>query len=96
MKEKETIRKAKRRILEEMSKYEPTSEPYAKLSAQLAKLTESEKNQNSWITQLGCGIGQTVVSAIASTINVWSVLKHEDKGNVVTTRSLSYAPKPKG
>lgn len=96
MKEKETIRKAKRRILEEMSKYEPTTEAYAKLSAQLAKLTEAEKNQNSWLTQLGCGIGQTVVSAIASTINVWSVLKHEDKGNVVTTRSLSYAPKPKG
>lgn len=96
MKEKETIRKAKRRILEEMSKYEPTTEAYAKLSAQLAKLTEAEKNQNSWLTQLGCGIGQTVVSAIASTVNVWSVLKHEDKGNVVTTRSLSYAPKPKG
>ena len=96
MNDKKTIRKAKQRILDEMDKYDPKSEEYARLSAQLAKLTESEKNQNSWLTQLGCGIGQTVVSAIASTINVWSVLKHEDRGNVVTTKSLSYAPKPKG
>ena len=95
MSEKATIRKAKRRILEEMDKCEPTSEKYSKLSAQLAKLTEAEKNQNSWLTQLGCGIGQTVVSAIASTVNVWSVLRREDKGNVVTTKSLSYAPKPR-
>lgn len=96
MNDKKTIKKAKQRILDEMDKYDPKSEEYARLSAQLAKLTESEKNQNSWLTQLGCGIGQTVVSAIASTINVWSVLKHEDRGNVVTTKSLSYAPKPKG
>ena len=96
MNDKKTIRKAKQRILDEMDKYDPKSEEYARLSAQLSKLTESEKNQNSWLTQLGCGIGQTVVSAIASTINVWSVLKHEDRGNVVTTKSLSYAPKPKG
>ena len=94
--EKATIRKAKRRLLEEMEKYDPQSEEYSKLAQQLAKLTEAEKNQNSWITQLGCGIGQTLVSAVASTINVWSVLKHEDKGNIVTTKSLNYAPKPKG
>lgn len=94
--EKATIRKAKKRLLEEMEKYDPRSEEYSKLAQQLAKLTEAEKNQNSWITQLGCGIGQTLVSAVASTINVWSVLKHEDKGNIVTTKSLNYAPKPKG
>lgn len=94
--EKATIRKAKKRLLEEMEKYDPQTEEYAKLAQQLAKLTEAEKNQNSWITQLGCGIGQTLVSAVASTINVWSVLKHEDKGNIVTTKSLNYAPKPKG
>ena len=94
--EKATIRKAKKRLLEEMEKYDPKSEEYTKLAQQLAKLTEAEKNQNSWITQLGCGIGQTLVSAVASTINVWSVLKHEDKGNIVTTKSLNYAPKPKG
>ena len=93
---KATIRKAKKRLLEEMEKYDPRSEEYSKLAQQLAKLTEAEKNQNSWITQLGCGIGQTLVSAVASTINVWSVLKHEDKGNIVTTKSLNYAPKPKG
>lgn len=93
--EKATIRKAKKRLLEEMEKYDPKSEEYAKLAQQLAKLTEAEKNQNSWLTQLGCGIGQTLVSAVASTINVWSVLKHEDKGNIVTTKSLNYAPKPK-
>lgn len=94
MGERASIRKAKQRLLDEMAKEEQTSERYAKLNAQLSKLTESEKNQNDWRSRLGCGVVQTVISAIASTVNVISVLKHEDRGNVVTTKSLSYAPKP--
>lgn len=89
-----TIRKAKQRLLDEMAKVDQTSETYAKLSTELEKLTKSELNQNGWIGQLGCGIAQTAISAIASTINVWGVLRHEDKGNVVSTKSLAYAPKP--
>lgn len=91
---KATIRKAKQRLLNEMAKLEQTSPEYAKLAEQLEKLTKSELNQNGWIGQLGCGIFQTAISSIASTVNVWSVLRHENRGNIVTTKSLNYAPKP--
>lgn len=91
---KATIRKAKQRLLDEMSKLDPTSTEYSKLATELEKLTKSELNQNGWIGQLGCGVAQTLISAVSSTVNVWSVLKHEDRGNIVTTKSLNYAPKP--
>lgn len=91
---KASIRKAKQRLLEEMETLDPKSPEYSTLAARLEQLTKSEQNQNGWIAQLGCGIAQTAISAIASTVNVWKVLRHEDRGNVVTTRSLSYAPKP--
>ena len=71
-----------------MSKLDPTSAEYSKLATELEKLTKSELNQNGWIGQLGCGVAQTLISA------VWSVLRHEDRGNIVTTKSLNYAPKP--
>ena len=77
-----------------MEKLDPTSTEYSTLAARLEQLTKSEQNQNGWIAQLGCGIAQTAISAVASTVNVWKVLKHEDRGNVVTTKSLNYAPKP--
>ena len=89
-----SIRKAKDRLLEEMEKLDQKSPEYAKLASELEKLAKAENNQNGWKGQLGCGIAQTVISAISSTVNVWSVLKHEDKGNIVTTKSLNYAPKP--
>ena len=91
---KATIRKAKQRLLDEMATLDQKSPEYAKLSAELEKLTKSELNQNGWIGQLGCGIFQTAISSIASTVNVWSVLRHENRGNIVTTKSLNYAPKP--
>ena len=94
MGERATSRKAKQRLLDEMAKLEQTSPEYAKLADQLEKLTKSELNQNGWIGQLGCGIFQTAISSIASTVNVWSVLRHENRGNIVTTKSLNYAPKP--
>lgn len=89
-----SIRKAKRRLLEEMEKLDPKSAEYSTLASRLEQLTKAEQNQNGWIGQLGCGIAQTAISAVASTVNVWKVLKHEDRGNVVTTKSLNYAPKP--
>ncbi len=89
-----TIRKAKQRLLDAMEKVDPQSAEYSKLASELEKLTKSELNQNGWIGQLGCGVAQTLISAVASTANVWSVLKHEKEGNVVTTKSLNYAPKP--
>ena len=91
---KASIRKAKQRLLDEMETLDPKSDDYAKLASRLEQLTKSEQNQNGWIGQLGCGIAQTAISAIASTINVLGVLKHEDRGNIVTTKSLGYAPKP--
>lgn len=89
-----SIRKAKQRLLDEMEKLDPKSSEYATLASRLEQLTKSELNQNGWVGQLGCGIAQTAISAIASTVNVFSVLRHEDRGNVVTTKSLNYAPKP--
>lgn len=94
MGEKATIRKAKQRLLDEMSKLDPQTAEYSKLASELEKLTQSELNQNGWIGQIGCGVVQTLISAVSSTVNVWSVLKHEDRGNIVTTKSLNYAPKP--
>lgn len=91
---KQTIRMAKQRLLDEMAKLDPQTPEYGKLAGELEKLTKSELNQNGWIGQLGCGVMQTLISAVSSTVNVWSVLKHEDKGNIVTTKSLNYAPKP--
>lgn len=91
---KNSIRKAKQRLLDEMSKLDPTSPEYSKLATELEKLTKSELNQNGWIGQLGCGVMQTLISAVSSSVNVWSVLRHEDRGNIVTTKSLNYAPKP--
>lgn len=94
MSDKATIRKIKQRLLDEMEKTDPKSPEYTKLAAELEKVTKSECNQNGWIAQLGTGLLQTAISAISSTVNVWSVLKHEDRGNIVTTKSLNYAPKP--
>ena len=91
---KATIRKAKQRLLDAMAQLDPTSTEYSKLATELEKLTKSELNQNGWIGQLGCGVAQTLITAVSSTVNVWRVLKHEDRGNVVTTKSLNYAPKP--
>lgn len=94
MSERRTLRKEKQRLLDEMAKLSPTSTEYAAIATQLERLTKSEQNQYGWVGQLGCGIAQTAISAAASTVNVWKVLKHEDRGNVVTTKSLGYAPKP--
>ena len=94
MGERATIRKAKKRLLDEMAQLDQKSEEYSALATELEKLTKSELNQNGWIGQLGTGIAQTLISAISSSVNVWAVLKHEDRGNVVTTKSLNYAPKP--
>lgn len=88
-----TIREAKQRLLDEMAKLNPTSEEYGKLNAELQKLTASELNQNGWIGQLGCGVAQTLISAVASSVNVFSILRNERKGNI-TPKSITYAPKP--
>ena len=94
MGKRQTIRMAKQRLLDEMAKMDPSSAEYSKLNDQLEKLTKSENNQNGWRGQLGVGLINTTIPAICSTVNVWSVLKHEDRGNVVTTKSLNYVKKP--
>lgn len=92
---KATIRKAKQRLLDAMNQMDPTSTEYSKLATELEKLTKAELNQNGWIGQLGCGVIQTVITSASSIINAWSILRHEDRGNIVTTKSLGYGPKPK-
>lgn len=94
-KNRETVRKAKQRLLDEMAKVDPTSAEYGKLNSELEKLTKAENNQNGWKGALSVGLIQAGISAVASTVNVWSVLKHEDRGNVVTTKSLQYNEKPR-
>lgn len=95
MNDKNSIRKARQRLLDEMAKVDPTSEQYDKLSSQLEKLTKSEQNDKGWKTQLGLGFLQTAISSISSFSTVYAVLRHEDKGNIVTTKSLNYAEKPR-
>lgn len=89
-----SIRQAKNRLLEEMSRLDQQSPEYSRLASELEKITRSEQNLYGWKGQLGCGIVQTLTSVIGSTLNVWSVLRHENRGNIVTTKSLNYAPKP--
>lgn len=95
MGQKETVRKAKQRLLDTMATLDPTSTEYGKLNSELEKLTKSENNQNGWKSNFGLGLAQTLVSTVTSTIQVWSVLRHEDRGNVVTTKSLNYTQKGK-
>lgn len=93
--DKNSIKKARQRLLDRMAEVDPTSEEYDKLNTQLEKLTKSEQNDKGWRTQLGLGFLQTAISSVSSFATVWSVLKHEDRGNIVTTKSLNYAEKPK-
>lgn len=95
MGEKQTVKKAKQRLLDAMAKLDQTSPEYSKLNSELEKLTKAETNQNGWKSAFGLGLAQTLISTVTSTVQVWSVLKHEDRGNVVTTKSLNYTQKPK-
>lgn len=94
MGKKQTIRKAKQRLLDDMAKLDPKSAEYSRLNNELEKLTKAENNQNGWIGSLGVGLAQTFITAVSSSVNIWTVLKHEDRGNVVTTKSLNYVKKP--
>lgn len=94
MGEKQNLKKAKQRLLDQMATLDQTSPEYSKLNTELEKLTKSENNQNGWRGSLGVGLINTFVQTVCSTVNVWSVLRHEDRGNVVTTKSLNYVKKP--
>lgn len=91
---KNTLKMAKQRLLDQMATLDQTSPEYATLNSELEKLTKSENNQNGWRGSLGVGLINTAIQAVCSTVNVWSVLHHEDRGNVVTTKSLNYVKKP--
>lgn len=84
----------KTRLLEEIKTLNPESQEYAIRVQRISELCKSESDEKGWRAQLGCGVVQTAMTVIASTVNVWKVLKHEERGNVVTTKSLNYAPKP--
>ena len=88
------IKKERERLLTMMSTMDPCSTEYGKLANELEKLTRGELNQNGWKGQLFCGLLQTGISSACSIVNTWTVLKHERRGNVVTTKSLNFGPKP--
>ena len=94
MGKKQSVKVAKQRLLDEMATLDQKSPQYATLNQQLKVLMESEKNSDGWlwptIVNGIVGAGQLV----CSTVNTWAVLKHEDKVNVVTTKSMNQILKP--
>lgn len=92
--QRQTLKMAKQRLLDQMALLDQTSPEYSKLNTELEKLTKSENNQNGWRGSLSVGLINTLVQTVCSTVNIWSVLRHEDRGNVLTTKSLNYVKKP--
>lgn len=92
---KASIRKERQRLLDEMEKLDPESKEYEIRMNRLKTIAEAEASEKGWKFPAACGIAQTLISGAMSTFNVFRVLKHEDQGNIVNTKSLGYAPKPK-
>ena len=92
--QRQTLKMAKQRLLDQMALLDQTSPEYSKLNTELEKLTKSENNQNGWRGSLSVGLINTLVQTVCSPVNIWSVLRHEDRGNVLTTKSLNYVKKP--
>jgi len=83
-------RLAKRRLLEEMAVTDQKSPEYSKLNKELETFTKGESNQNSWKVQLITSVITTFCSVAGSTAQVLHVLKHEDRGNVLTTKATNF------
>lgn len=93
-KDKITLDDTEQRLLDEMHELDPASERYGVLATQYEKLTKAEANR-SWRRNLNVSLANTVINAVTCVTTTLGVLRHEDKGNVVTTKSLNYTPKPK-
>ena len=94
MSDRQTVKKAKQRLLDAMAQVHPCSNEYTVLSQQLERLTKSEANEKGWRAGLGVGLAQTAISTVTSTIQIMGILKHEDRGNIVKTESTKYIQKP--
>ena len=92
---KNTVKTTKQKLLDEMSKYPPTSPEYAKLNTELVKLSDADTKDTSWKWQVGSSVAGTLVNAATMVLSLMNVLKHEDRGNVLTTKAVNYIPKPK-
>ena len=92
---KNTVKTTKQRLLDEMALLPTTSPEYAKLNDQLVKLSDADTKESSWRWQVGSAIASTIVNATTVVMSLRNVLKHEDRGNVVTTKAVNYIPKPK-
>lgn len=93
-----SIKEAINDILRRMKKCDETSEEYEKLTNRLVELEDARKNRNSWMGQAliqgGLGLINTGLSYFMNRRTVKDVLVHEDRGNILTTKSTSFIKKP--
>ena len=94
-KKKTSIRKLKQKLMDSMADLDQTSAEYKAMNAELERLTHSEQNERSWMAQFGLGCVQTVISSAASIVQICTIMKHEDRGNVLTTKSMGFVERPK-
>ena len=85
-------KKQRERLLELMEQVDPKSPEYNMLTEQYARLCACDESQNKWIPNV-TSIANMVIGCVSTTLQVRSVLKHEDRGNIVTTKSLGYTQK---
>lgn len=85
-------KKQREKLLELMDQVDPKSEAYNVLTEQYARLCQCDESQNKWIPNI-VSIANMVIGCVSTTLQVRSVLKHEDRGNIVTTKSLGYTQK---
>ena len=92
---KNTVKSTKQRLMDEMAKLPTTSPEFSKLNTELVKLADADTKDSSWKWQVGASISSTIVNAGTIVMSMMKVLKHEDRGNVLTTKATNYIPKPK-
>lgn len=85
--------KEKQRLYDLLATLDPRSPEYAKVNSEIEKISKSEAAENSCLWPNFFSVINTAVTCITSGVQVRSVLKHEDRGNIVTTKSLNYAQK---
>lgn len=85
--------KEKQRLYDLLATLDPKSPEYGKVSSEIEKISRAEAAENSSLWPNFFSVINTAVTCITSGVQVHSVLKHEDRGNIVTTKSLNYAQK---
>ena len=85
-------KKQKDRLLELMDKLEPGSDQYNAVAEQYERICRCEAEEHKWLPNI-VSVVNMAIGCVTTTLQVRSVLKHEDRGNIVTTKSLGYAQK---